>query len=241
MIAQIMSNSRNTEVGGILPQMINGFDATTLNTDPTLEVFFNEIKPLSELFISAIKRMKVRSEAKHYDDIRDQKLIAVYFLLQSFSHHPTERIRTAALYLLTIFENYGIEIKDESLARESSLLNSLLSDLAGQTAQENIAIVPQCATYISALQEAQSNFENNRLDFEEAQAEEGTQENASVMKKQVIAIINKKIVAYLNVMIQVDDATYGPYARTLAEIIAANNEVVKKRRNKDDMPEEGED
>jgi hypothetical protein len=241
MIPLLMMTSRNTEVGGILPQMINGYDATTLNTDPTLEVFFNELKPLSEQFISAIRRMKVRSEAKHYDDIRDQKLMAVYFLLQSFSHHPTERIRSAALFLLTIFENYGIEIKDESLTRQSSLLNSLLADLASPEAQENINIVPQCATYITALQTAQSNFENNRLDFEEAQAEEGTQENASVMKKQVLEIVNKKIVAYLNVMIQVDDAMYGPYARTLAEIISANNEVVKKRRNKNDKPEEGED
>ncbi len=238
MISNLMMKSRVTEVDGTTTQIIQGFDTTTLNTDPNMDVILGELKPLSTLFSSAIRRMKEKSEAKAYDEVRDEKIDALYYLLLSFSHHPDEQIKNAALYLLTIFSNYGLEIKDESLTRESSLINSLLSDLGKTKAQASIALIPQCDTYIAALQEAQNNFESNRLSFEEAQAEEGTLENASAMKKEVVTLINKKLVPYLNVMQQINDTIYGPYARTVAEIIAANNEVVKKRSNNGDEPEE---
>lgn len=158
----------------------------------------------------------------------------------SFSHHPDDPIRNAALYILAIFDHYGLGIKDESYTRESSLLNSLLSDLSGSEALTNIRLIPQCDVYIAALQEAQNNFESNRLSFEEAQAEEGTRENASALKVQVVDLINKKVVPYLNVMAQLNDATYGSYARTVVEIIGTNNEVVRTRRSSEEDTEETE-
>ena len=98
--------------------------------------------------------------------------------------------------------------------------------------------MPQCVEYIAALQDAQDIFEASRIDFEAAQGEEGTLENATALKKEVVETINKKLVPYLNVMAQLDDTTYGDFARTVAEIIAENNEQVKKRRKK---PGEGEE
>jgi hypothetical protein len=37
---------------------------------------------------------------------------------------------------------------------------------------------------------------------------------------------------YLKVMVQLDEATYGDFARTVATIIAENNEAVKRRNKK---------
>lgn len=240
MIPLLMMTSRNTEVDGTTSQIIQAYDGTTLNTDANLEKIMNPLKDLSVLFSGAIRHLKEKSEQKGYDDIRDEKITGFYFLLMSFSHHPDVQIRNAALSLLEFFNQYKLEIKEESFTRESSLVNSLLADLAKPKALANIALVPQCAEYIAALQEAQDNFEAIRLSFEEAQAEEGTVENASTLKKEAVTIIDKKLVPYLNVMEQLYEPTYGAYARTVAEIIAANNEVVKKRRNKGDKPEEGE-
>ena len=58
--------------------------------------------------------------------------------------------------------------------------------------------------------------------------------NATALKKDVIEIINDKIVIYLRAMEIVVPDTYGNFARTIAQIIADNNEVVKKRRKKDE-------
>jgi len=237
-IQNLIANSRTTEVAGVTTQITQAYNATTLNTDSNMEHIFGEVNPLLALLNAAIRRIKEKSEAKAYDEIRDDRIDALDYLLLSFSHHPTEEIRNAALYLLDIFSNYGLEIKSESLTRESSLITSLLADFAKPKAVSNIALIPQCDTYVAALQTAQDNFEANRLSFEEAQAEEGTLENATALKKQMVELINKKLVPYLNVMEQIDDATYGPYARTVAEIIATNNEVVKKRRTTDEVVEE---
>ncbi|MCK3684977.1 DUF6261 family protein [Maribellus sp. YY47] len=237
-IQPLIANSRTTEVDGVATQVIRGYDTNPLNFDPNMEYIIGELKPASVLLSGAIRRMKEKSEAKAYDENRDDKIDALYYLLLGFSHHPDQAIRTAALYLLDIFNNYGLEMKVESLTRESSLINSLLADLGKPKAVSNIALLPQCDTYVAALQTAQTDFEANRLSYEEAQGEEGTLENASLLKTQVVELVNKKLVPYLNVMEQINNAAYGTYARTVAEIIAANNEVVKKRKNKTDVEEE---
>ncbi len=56
--------------------------------------------------------------------------------------------------------------------------------------------------------------------------------NATIIKKEVVTVINKKIVVYLRAMFQVNELTYGNFARTIAQIITDNNEAVKKRRKK---------
>lgn len=80
MIPLLMVTSRVTEVDGTTTQVIKGYDATTLNTDPNMELIFGELKPLSSLFSAAIKRMKDKSEAKAFDEIHDRKLDGVYYL-----------------------------------------------------------------------------------------------------------------------------------------------------------------
>nr|WP_319510536.1 DUF6261 family protein [uncultured Draconibacterium sp.] len=238
MIPLLMIGSKVAEIDGTTTQIIQGYDATTLNTDPNMEAIFGELKPLSALFTAAIRRMKAKSDAETFDEEREEKMDGWYYLLMAFSHHPDAEIRNAAHTLLAIFNNYGMEIKKETLTAESSLLNSMLADYANRELSASIALIPQGDVYLAALQQAQTNFENNRLSFEEAQAEEGTLENASALKKQVVDVINKKLVSYLNVMAGINDATYGPYARTVAEIIATNNEVVRKRRSSGEEEEE---
>ena len=234
MIQLLISNSRNTEVDGTCTQIIQSYDGTTLNTDVRLEQIMNALKPKSALLSAAIGRIKEKSEQKGNDEIRDEKLTGLYYLLVSFSHHPDQQIRNAAHSLLVIFDHYGLAIKDESYTRESSLVHSMLDDFAKPKALANIALVPQCAEYIAALQLAEDNFDAIRLSYDEAVAEEGTLENASQMKREMVEAVNNQLVPYLNVMAQLDDTTYGAFARVVAEIISSNNEVVKKRRTKEE-------
>jgi hypothetical protein len=239
MIPILISNSRNTEVDGTTTQIIQDYATTTLNTDVNLELIMNPLKDKSVLLSAAIGRLKEKSVQQTNDEIRDEKIDGVYYLLLSASHNPKEKVQQAAAILLELFEQYGRKMKDESYTRESSMVNSLLNDYATDTALAAIADVPQCADYIAALKTAEDNFEANRLSYEAAIAQEGTQENASKLKKEVLELINSQLVPYLNVMVQLNDTIYGVFTRTVAAIIAANNEVVKKRR-KTEEPEEGE-
>jgi|WetSurMetagenome_2_1015567.scaffolds.fasta_scaffold453704_2 hypothetical protein len=50
------------------------------------------------------------------------------------------------------------------------------------------------------------------------------------IKKEVLSIINEKLVVYLNAMIQVNETKYGEFAVTVAQIIDDMNVTVKKRK-----------
>lgn len=239
MIEKLHYSSRTTEVDGSATQIVNAYQQSTLNTDENMVKIFALIIDALALLSSAINRLKAKSEQVYYDDIRDEKITAFYFLLVSFSHHPDAVIKAAALRLLEIFEQYGMEMKNEGFTTESSLLNSMLADYKKPQLLDTIAQVPQCAEYIAALQEAQDNFETNRLSFEEAQGQEGTLGNATQLKKTVLDHVNGLLVPFLNVMEQLNEPVYGNYARTLAEITAANNQSVKRRRKKDNTPGDG--
>ncbi|HKJ78268.1 MAG TPA: DUF6261 family protein, partial [Prolixibacteraceae bacterium] len=220
MIAKLLSKSRTTEVDGTAGRIISAYQNTSLNTDPNLEKIFSPLQNYSQQLTEAINRLKGKSTQQTNDEARDEKITGLYYLLVSFSHHPDDSIRSAALNLLGIFDNYGLEMKEESYTTESALVNSLLNDYSKPKQQADIALVPQCAEYIAALQTAQTNFEDNRVAYEEARAEEGTLENATAIKKEVVGLVNKQLVPYLNVMAQLDDATYGNFARTVEEIIS---------------------
>ena len=232
--------SRVTEVDNSFTRISGAYQNTTLNSDPNLVKIFSPLQEKSTLLTAAIRRLKTQSAQQPNDEVRDEKIDALYYLLLSFSHHPDEAVRNAALRLLEIFGKYGLEMKDESYATESSLVNSLLNDYANRDREADIALVPQCAEYIAALAAAQASFDGNRVAFEEARAEEGTLENASALKKAMVGLINNQLVPYLNVMAQLDEPAYGAFARTVAEIIAENNEVVKKRRQNEEPDEEPE-
>lgn len=232
-----MSTSRVTEVDAVSRRANGAFKTTTLSSDPYLAGMFSTLDPLSTSLSASINRIKPDSTLEEADEKRDGDVRSLNFLLMGLSHHPSKKIKDAALLLLAIFEKYGLSIIGESYAIESSLITSLLNDLAAPELQDAIAAVPGCAAIIMAVQTSQAEFESTRIAWEQEKAEEGTKLNASELKAEVLAIINEKIVVYMRAMEIVAPDTHGAFARTLAQIIADNNEVVKKRRKKAPKPE----
>ncbi|WP_461641386.1 hypothetical protein [Labilibaculum euxinus] len=52
----------------------------------------------------------------------------------------------------------------------------------------------------------------------------------SKLKKESITEINDNLVSYMNTMAKVDPTTYEATAKTMAELIDKNNELVKRRK-----------
>ena len=232
MLEKLMTNSRVTEIDAVSMRMIGAYQNTTLSSDPHLVSMFSALEPKSVLLTAAINRIKVDSVLESKDETRDDKVRSLSYLIMGLLHHPDEEIKSAAQEVEKVFDNYGMAITGESYASESSLIVSLLGDLAKPKLQAAIAKLSGSAEIIAALQAAQEDFEATRITYETEKAEEGTHANATTIKKEVLDIINDQIVVYLRAMEQVDEPTYGAFARTIAEIIADNNEVVKKRSKK---------
>jgi hypothetical protein len=172
-------------------------------------------------------------EAK--DEVRDNKVRAIAYLVMGFMHHPDETISSAAKKVDDVFEHYGLDIVKESYGTESSLIESLLDDFANTDLLPSIEALPGLSQLIADLKTVQNDFEQAQVTFEEEKAKEGTEENASTIKKEVLVIINDKLVVYLRAMVQVDETKYGEFTHTVAQIIDDMNVIVKKRR-KDKEP-----
>ena len=228
---KLMINSRVTEVNDVATRMSGAFQNSGL-TDPYLVSTFIALNGVNTKLTLAVKRSKAESDLEEKDEIRDDKVRSFYYLVQGASHHPTKTIKDAALVLLNLFDNYGLAMVSESYATESSLISSLLLDLAKPKFQNAIALLSGCAELIAELQTAQTDFEQARITYEAEKALDGMQNNATELKKEVLGIVNDKIVVYLRAMEQVDAATYGVFTGTCAQMIADNNEQVKKRKSK---------
>ncbi|MDX8338860.1 DUF6261 family protein [Draconibacterium sp. IB214405] len=235
MIQKLIAQSRVTEVDAVSMRLIGAYNSTTLSSDPHLSTMFTELTGLSAALTAAINRSKAESTLEEYDEARDQPFRSLSYLLMGYLHHPDAAIQEAAETVYDIFEKYGLSVVSESYATESSLIASLLDDLSKPKLQDAIAVLPGCADTVAALQTAEATFEAARIAYEQEKAEESTQVNASKIKEKVVALINEKIVIYMRAMELVDEPNYGALARTIATIIAENNEVVKKRRK---TPEE---
>ncbi|HPF51431.1 MAG TPA: DUF6261 family protein [Draconibacterium sp.] len=234
MIPYLMSKSRVTEIDAASMRLVGAYKNTSLNTDPHLNTMFTDLENRSAALTAAINRSKAESELELKDEARDQQVRALYYLVQGYLHHPDAAIKTAAGTVDKVFGKYGLQIVGESYSTESSMITSLLDDLSKQKQVAAIALLPGCAEVIVALQSAQNDFEAARIVYEQEKAEESTQLNATEVKKEVLALINDKIVIYMRAMEVVDEPAYGALARTIATIIAENNEVVKKRSKKEE-------
>lgn len=234
MIDNLKSTSRVTEVDAVSMRMLGAYQTTSLSSDPHLSTMFTELESLSAALTAAINRSKAESDLEEKDEARDTQIRALYYLVMGFLHHPDAAIQQAAQTVNKVFEKYGVSITGESYATESSLIASLLDELSKQKIQNAIALLPGCADVITALQAAQQAFEAARITYEQEKAQESTQASATKQKPELVALINDKIVVYLRAMEVVDEETYGAFARTIATIIAENNEVVKKRRKKEE-------
>lgn len=234
MIEKLLANSRTTEIDALLIRILGTYPKTTLNTDAYLASVMLLIEENSKQLNRAVNRMKVASELKEKDEVRDNALRSFYYLVQGFLHHPDKAISVEAKKLMAVLNHYGLEITKESYATESSLISSLLIDLGNADLQASIAKLSGCAELIAALRTAEDIFEATRLQYDENKAGEGTLSSATNLKREAVKLINTKLVVYLRAMIQVNEEMYGAFARTVAEIIASNNVAVKKRSKKYD-------
>lgn len=232
MIEKILTNSRTTEVSAVSDRIIGAYKRTSLSSDAHLSGLMTGMESDQAMFTAAIKRMKAESDLEEQDELRDEAVRALYYLVQGLLYHPDGAIKANAQKVFDVLDHYGLSIASESYATESSLVASMLADLASPDLQEPIAALSGCAGCIANVQAAENRFDITRIAFEEEKAQEGTLDSATVIKVRVVNRINQQLAVYLTAMEQVIPETYSPFAGTVAEIIADNNETVKRRKKK---------
>lgn len=232
MTENLMSKSRTTEINDVSVLITGAYKKASLQSDTYLASLMLLIEEKSNMFTKAIRRIKARSNLAEKAGVRDKAYRSVFYLVNGFLHHPDPVVSGAAAKVDAVLARFGLSVTGESYATASSLIGSLLVDLADVKLQDSIAALSGCAELISALRTALNDFEFSRIAFQKEKGLQGLLPNATAIKMEMAELINGKLLVHLNAMEQINMEVYGLFAQTVAGIIATNNVVVKKRAKK---------
>ena len=193
-----------------------------LAKDAALGTIMGDVERLSADITTAIKADKVSTSLEDADSKRDGIISSLFTLLAGYGAIPIAEKKAAAEKLLAVTGKYK-GIANEAYARESSLIESMLGDLAAEGLAGTIALLEGVGDLIASLRAAQDGF--NAANDAATAAIAGRGEPAYVIKKPLLAAINDKLVPYITAMgaVSAEYADFGSKADV--EISKANASV----------------
>ncbi len=226
-----MSKSKVAEISTSSNEFITLYGELNLSADLFLHSLFEEYTPLATRISAAIKRDQAESDLDEHDAARDSDIRDIFYIVKGAAHNPIAAIKEAGNKVLVVIEKYGLAMVDESYAIESAHINSMTDDLSTDEMVEAIGHISGLELLLSQLKQNQSEFEAARSAFDNAQSADKGNASATDIKKEILELVNGKIVVYLRAMSMANPDMYGEFVRRTTEIIERNNLQVKKRCN----------
>lgn len=219
---KLNAKARITEVDGLSDSIIRIFGADSKAQEDTfLKGQIAQLTVLSDAITAAILQDKAVSNL-------DEAIKNLGALLSGYAVFPLEEKKSAALSLKAVYDKYAKSgILSASYISESSMIESLLKDLAAAEAKANIEKLDGVAEMVAAIRTAQDDFTAANDAFVKAEGSRGA--SASSYKKPILAVINDKIVPYLNTMAIVGNTTVADFAKGVETEITRVNENIAKR------------
>lgn len=226
---KLNAKARITEVDGLSDSIIRIFGADEkAQGDDFLKSQIAELTTLSDAITAAILQDKAVSNLDEADSKRDEAIKNLGALLSGYAVFPLEEKKAAALSLKAVYEKYAKSgILSASYISESSMIESLLKDLAAAEAVSSIEKLDGVAQMVVAIRAAQDNFTAANDAFVKAQGSKGA--SASSYKKPILAVINDRLVPYLNTMSIVGNTAVADFSKGVETEITRVNESVAKR------------
>jgi len=236
-IPKILTNSRISEINGLLQQMIGEYKKGDYTADAYLSPAFEQLIAQNNQLGIAIMRDSAESELAELDEISDNEVTLTHGLIKGYTCHPDQSKADAAAILFKMVDKYGLEVKNKSYREEYPLLASMISECKTETNAACIAQLDGCAERFNRLEAAVNNFTTRQNTYLLVKDDEKDMTSATEIKKQLIGFINEELATYLNVMQKVKADVYGGLAQFVANRISESNSAVRNRRNKTETVE----
>ncbi|MFA9372400.1 MAG: DUF6261 family protein [Labilibaculum antarcticum] len=229
LIKKITPSSRNGDISALFSLIQKAFAKMDWSSDTYLTSIIEKINASNTSLIEALRRLKVYSQMAEKDRVRNMAIRDLFKLVEGYVHIPIAEMKKAALVVKNVLEQYGLSMQNKDYAAKSANIESLLNDLAKPDVVAAIANLKGVAETLAALDANQQDFENVTLQQAEGESVKKGLASASKLKKEGVIEINTNLVGYMNTMAKVKPATYEATAKTIAELINQNNELVKRR------------
>lgn len=229
MIPNIVQRTRNAEINTVASRIYADLSQRDFTADPYMITQIAALHGNNELMKQALNENTAGSLLAPKDEKRDASLRVIYYEVQTKTHWPVENMRNAAMTVMKVLENYGIETASLTYAEESAKINALLKDFEKDDIATAIENLPGMQDLIAVLQSDQADFETSYLQAVDQKLANKKLASATQLNKLLSKLINDGLVVYLNAMALAQPATYKACAEVIAEIIAENNRKVRNR------------
>lgn len=230
---KLRDKARVTEIGDVANRLVELFKKTSeVQGDTFLTGVFGEMEKQTKSLTESIKRDTVFSTLEEADAKRDQAVRVIGKLLNGYEYIPIESLKQHGQKLALVFKKYGVKITLENYSSQSNLINAMLNDFSVPELQSSITALAGVSEAIEDLRKSQENFANIRSGYEQAVIEKQNLPSATLLKKPLLELINKKLVPYLIAMEISNAETYGNFTTNSAQIITSINDMVRSRTKK---------
>lgn len=214
---KVSINTPIAKVNNVAMRMITAFDNQPI-ADTRLNGYMDELRQKSAAMTTAFKRDKTMSNLDELDAVRDKFWLDLLYMVEGYCHSPFDTVAAAAQKVSAITDKYGAALARESYSVESSLLESVLEDLAQSDIAAATALLSGIPEIVQHLRQAQTDFHQARVRFNEAQAAENALVPATTIKKEVVTLINT-IITYLDASLVLDSAKYERFGSVVETLL----------------------
>ncbi|MDE7291125.1 MAG: hypothetical protein K2N58_03665 [Treponemataceae bacterium] len=222
---------RNAEVDGLSDTLIRLFKADLkAQGDAFLKMTMERMETLSAQITTAILQNKTLSTLEAADSVRDEAVRTLGTLLAAYAVFPIASKKELAAPLKAIYDKYAkAGITSANYTSESSLIESLLGDLAEESLTDNIKGLEGIGEAVAAIRSAQDEFTKANDEYVKANTNKGA--SASSFNKPIVSLINEKLVPYLDAMVIAGNENCLEFAKGVdAEINRANDTIAKRTK-----------
>lgn len=223
---------RVTELDGLSDTLVRNFKADEkAAADAFVTATMAELEKQSNLITTAILQDKTLSTLEAVDNARDEAIKTLGTVISAYAVFPIAAKKELAAPLKTIFDKYAkAGIINANYTSESSMVESMLGDLAAASVADSISGLEGVAEAIASVRSTQDSFTKANDDYMKASANKSA--SASTYKKPIISLINDKLVPYLDAMVIAGNENCTAFAKGVEAEINRVNDMIAKRGNK---------
>lgn len=228
-INKIRSDIRIAETADLSRNVTNELDK--VSEEVHLSALKDLIVPLKNSLVLAINRDVAESELDNYDASRDAVYRSLLYLAKGYLYHPNAQISEGARQVDAVVDRYGFELVNATYSAESALLESLLLDLKKPELVASLELLPGVTDLINKLDAEQAQFKVAEGKWLDARSDDKSEVSATSIKRELLKVLNEKLVVYLRAMMQVDPESYKELSAKIVLLIDTANGIVQRRRS----------
>lgn len=221
--------------------MIYNQSQSQIADDSFLRDIFLEMQRLTTEITTSIMFAKTKSQLADADKVRNEAIRSFAGLIKGYSTMRLEKISAPAKRLRKIFNKYGVNVTRKNYDAKSSLIDSLLGDLAADDVRNDINQLQYVADVISDIREAEVVFKQKIVEYDSCKCRESKVEPATNLRRQLLELINNRLIGYLLTMEMMKNEKYYKFIGEIEEAVNRTNNEIRAHSKNDVVPESESD